>query len=216
MEFAVVHSSYFPPISQFSLMVSNPCTFEVFDNYQKQTYRNRMYIYGANGKQMLSVPVKHTKTGEGHQLFKDVRVDNSFPWQKQHWKTLQTAYRTSPYFEYYEDMIRPVFETGFSFLLDVNIASIEAVLSCLREHIHFSKTTQYESTPQAGIDFRLLTDAKREFAFSFPLYYQIFSDKHGFLPNLSVLDLLFHKGPETLSYLAEASQEVWKINSASN
>lgn len=94
---ALLHPTYFPTIASFSLLVKEPCLLEVSDNYQKQTYRNRTYIYGANGKQILTVPILHTGGETGRQLYKDVRVDNQVAWQKLHWKTLQTAYRTSPY-----------------------------------------------------------------------------------------------------------------------
>lgn len=212
----IVHPSYFPPIAQFSLMLMKPCVWEVSDNFQKQTYRNRMYIYGANGTQMLSVPVKHTKSEQGHQIFKEVRVESGFFWQKQHWKTLETAYRTAPYFEFYEDTLQGVFETSFTFLLDLNIATIEAVLSCLRQDVMFSKTTSYQEFPKEGEDFRHLTDAKKGKSFDFPSYYQIFSDKHGFLSNLSILDALFHQGPETISYLHRVSQLVYAESTSSS
>ena len=107
---ALLHPTYFPTIASFSLLVTTPCILEVSDNYQKQTYRNRTYIYGANGRQILTVPILHTGGETGRQLYKEVRVDNNVAWQKQHWKTLQTAYRTSPYFEYYEDKIVPIFQ----------------------------------------------------------------------------------------------------------
>ena len=147
---ALLHPTYFPTIASFSLLVTTPCILEVSDNYQKQTYRNRTYIYGANGRQILTVPILHTGGETGRQLYKEVRVDNNVAWQKQHWKTLQTAYRTSPYEE-----------------------------------------------------FRYLTDAKRPYEGTQTPYYQIFSDKHGFIPNLSILDLLFHEGNHALDYLRE-------------
>lgn len=201
MNNALLHPTYFPTIAQFHLLVSTPCTMEVSDNYQKQTYRNRAYIYGANGKQLLSVPVLHTGSQTGRQLFKNVRVDNSVSWQKIHWKTLETAYRTSPYFEFYEDEIRSVFTKKYEFLLDLNLATIEVVCQCLQIDIRWNKTTAYQENHEHLQDFRYLTSAKTPYQIQQEPYYQIFSNKHGFLPNLSVLDVLFHEGSHSERYL---------------
>lgn len=198
---ALIHPTYFPSVAQFHLLVSEPCTMEVSDNYQKQTYRNRAYIYGANGKQLLSVPVLHVGGETGRQLFKEVRVDNSVSWQKIHWKTLETAYRTSPYFEYYEDEIRWFFNQKFDFLLDLNFASIETICRCVQMDIQWDKTLEYQEQYEDLEDFRYLTSAKKPYEIQQERYYQIFSDKHGFLPNLSVLDLLFHEGAHSENYL---------------
>lgn len=198
---ALIHPTYFPSIAQFHLIQRYPCILEVSDNYQKQTLRNRAYIYGANGKQALNLPIKHVGGETGRQLFKDVKVENHFPWQRLHWKSLETAYRTSPFFEYYEDDLFPIFQKKYTFLLDVNMDAIETVLACLQTDINFNQTTQYESEPKGVKDYRFLTSAKKAFPMETEPYHQIFSDKHGFIPNLSVLDLLFHEGPNTREYL---------------
>ena len=200
---ALLHPTYFPTIASFSLLVKEPCLLEVSDNYQKQTYRNRTYIYGANGKQILTVPILHTGGETGRQLYKEVRVDNQVAWQKLHWKTLQTAYRTTPYFEYYEDKIAPIFTQKHDFLLDLNLRTIEAVLDCLHINVSWEQTTAYHSSYDGVTDYRYLTDAKAAYEVSQEPYYQIFSDKYGFVAQLSVLDLLFHEGNHTLSYLKE-------------
>ena len=192
MQKNLLHPTYFPTIASFSLIIKEPCVMEVSDNYQKQTFRNRTYIYGANGKQLLTVPILHTGGETGRQLYKNVKIDNNVSWQKLHWKTLQTAYRTSPYFEFYEDAISPVFGKKFNFLIDLNFYSIEAVLSCLNTDIQWDKTSKYEENYQDFNDFRFLANAKTEHNITQEEYYQIFSDKHGFIKNLSILDLLFH------------------------
>ena len=199
----LLHPTYFPSIAQFHLMLNNPCVLEVSDNYQKQTLRNRVYIYGANGKQALNLPIKHVRGDTGRQLFKDVKVENNFPWQRLHWKSLETAYRTSPYFEYYEDDLARIFEKQYTYLLDVNLDTIETILACLLVHINFDKTKGYEAEPQEVKDYRFLSSAKKEYPITMPSYHQIFSDKYGFIPNLSILDLLFHEGPNTQDYLAK-------------
>ncbi len=201
MQKNLLHPTYFPTIASFSLIIKKPCVMEVSDNYQKQTFRNRTYIYGANGKQLLTVPILHTGGETGRQLYKNVKIDNNVSWQKLHWKTLQTAYRTSPYFEFYEDAISPVFEKKFNFLIDLNFYSIEAVLSCLNTDIQWDKTSKYEENYQDFNDFRFLANAKTEHNITQEEYYQIFSDKHGFIKNLSILDLLFHEGNYSENYL---------------
>ena len=199
----LLHPTYFPTIASFSLLVKEQCLLEVSDNYQKQTFRNRTYIYGANGKQILTVPILHTGGDTGRQFYKEVRVDNSVLWQKIHWKTLQTAYRTSPYFEYYEDKIAPIFEQAYTFLLDLNLKTIEVLLDCLHCSVKWEKTTQYQENYDQVSDFRYLSNAKKTYSIEQEPYYQIFSDKYGFVAQLSVLDLLFHEGNHTLSYLKE-------------
>ena len=201
MQKNLLHPTYFPTIASFSLIIKEPCVMEVSDNYQKQTFRNRTYIYGANGKQLLTVPILHTGGETGRQLYKNVKIDNNVSWQKLHWKTLQTAYRTSPYFEFYEDAISPVFEKKFNFLIDLNFFSIEAVLSCLNTDIQWDKTSKYEENYQDFNDFRFLANAKTEHNITQEEYYQIFSNKHGFIKNLSILDLLFHEGNNSENYL---------------
>ena len=126
----LLHPTYFPSISHFAAMAkADTITFETEDNFQKQTNRNRMYIYSPNGIQLLNIPVKHTK--EVHQKFKDVKIENAFNWQKQHFKSLEAAYRTSPFFEYFEDDIRPVFEKQHTFMMDLNFQIMEIVTDCL-------------------------------------------------------------------------------------
>lgn len=196
----LIHPSYFPTIAHFWVLANtDELVLETEDNYQKQTYRNRCYIYGANGKQTLTVPIKHS--GTGRQKYKDVKIEYSFRFQKEHWKSLQTAYRTSPFFEFYEDEIAPVFEKKHSFLYDLNLETIELVADCLQLDLNFKKTTVFEKEPTETIDFRPLIEAKKEKRHGFKNYTQVFINKHGFLENLSILDLLFNEGTNALSYL---------------
>ncbi|WP_340066945.1 WbqC family protein [Ascidiimonas aurantiaca] len=200
----LLHPSYFPSIAHFVAMVqARQVVLEVCDNYQKQTYRNRTYIYGPNGKQALTVPVKHAKNATGHQKHKKVQIENNFHWQKQHWKTLQTAYRTSPFFEFYEDELAPFFQKEHLFLMDLTKESIRLICSCLDLDFSYQTTTAYENTvTSAGLtDLRHLIDAKSTQPKDFDPYTQVFETKHGFLENLSILDLLFNEGPQTVLYL---------------
>ncbi len=192
---------YFGSIAQYvAIAQSDSIVFENEDNYQKQTYRNRMYIYGANGKLLLTIPIKHTGK-QGRQLYKDVRIENDFKWQALHWKSLETAYRTSPFFEYYEEEFVHLFEKKKEFLLDFNYECIQAVFDCLQLETNFTKTIEYIKTPQEINDKRELINAKKEKPYTLESYIQVFTEKHSFIPNLSILDLLFNEGTNALNYL---------------
>lgn len=174
--------------------------FEKQDNFQKQTYRNRCYIYGANGKQLLSVPIKHSSAGE-RQKTKDIRIDHSFSWKKNMIKSLESSYRSSPFFEYYEDEIMQVFEKNHTFLLDLNVHSYELIKDSLQLDQTYSFTKEYLENYQDQIDYRFLVKAKKTPAYALKSYTQVFDDKHGFMENLSILDLLFNEGTNALAYL---------------
>jgi hypothetical protein len=198
---ALLHPSYFPSISNYVAMVqADTVVFEIEDNFQKQTNRNRAYIYSPNGLQLLNIPIKHSKNQ--NQKTKDIIVDSSTDWQKQHYKSLETAYRSSPFFEFFEDDIRPFYEKQHKYLLDLNYESIAIVSKCLRKKITFETTTEYfrEVDPIITKDFRYLIDGKKDHSIV-QRYMQVFEDKHGFLNNLSVLDLLFNEGKFTIDYL---------------
>lgn len=193
--------TYFPSISHFVAMSqADSITFEIEDNFQKQTNRNRTYIYSPNGIQLLNIPVKHSK--ETHQKTKDIQIETDFDWQKQHFKSLEAAYRSSPFFEYFEDDIRPIFEKKHTFLLDLNFETLEFVSKCLRIKFDFDTTTEYfhEVDANTVLDLRPLVNGKKDNSV-FESYTQVFGEKHGFLNNLSILDLLFNEGKYALDYL---------------
>ncbi len=199
----ILHPTYFPSISHFAAMAkADTITFEVEDNFQKQTNRNRMYIYSPNGVQLLNIPVKHTI--EAHQKFKDVKIENAFNWQKQHFKSLEAAYRTSPFFEYFEDDIRPVFEKQHTFMMDLNFQIMEIVTDCLGMDFKYGKTDEYFHEVTDKTDFRNLVNGKKDTAVFEP-YTQVFEEKHGFINNLSILDLLFNEGRYAMEYLKNQS-----------
>ena len=201
----LLHPSYFPSIASFiAIAKAGSVVFEVEDNYQKQTYRNRAYIYGANGKLSLNVPVKYSQ--KNRQLYKDVRIANEENWQELHWKSLQSAYRTSPYFEFYEDDLKPIFKKKHEFIIELNFECLDIILDCLQLEGDYSKTTEYEKEVTNQTDLRFLVNARKEPKFKFDKYTQVFSNKHGFINNLSILDLLFNEGPNALNYLE--SQEL--------
>ena len=197
----LLHPSYFPNIGTFSSIAQNEVVLEIQDNYQKQTYRNRCYVCNDLGKHILSIPIKHVGGEEGRQKYKDVRIENDYEWQRQHWRTLQTAYRTSPFFEFYEDDFAPLFENQQQFLLDFNLKTIEIICNCLQIAMPGEKTERYETISSQFVDARFLIKRKFDLNVSFQEYNQVFGDRHGFVPNTSVLDLLFNEGTNALSYL---------------
>ena len=204
----LLHPTYFSSLAQFvAIAKADSVTFEVEDNYQKQTYRNRTYIYGANGKLLLNVPVKHSH--KNRQKYKDVKIANDENWQDLHWKSLQSAYRTSPFFEYFEDEFQPLFEKKYTFVLDYNFECLELVLECLQLDLNYTKTSEYNKEVSPLTDYRNLVNARKEPTFNFDKYTQVFGNKFGFISNLSILDLLFNEGTNALSYLE--SQELKSI-----
>lgn len=197
----LLHPSYFPSISHFVAMVqAENVVFEMEDNFQKQTNRNRTYIYSPNGVQLLNIPIKHSRTS--HQKTKDIQIENDFDWQKQHFKSLEAAYRSSPFFEYFEDDFVPFFEKKHQFLMDLNLEALEIISKCMRMKFDFETTNEYfhEVDSNEFLDYRFLVNGKKDPSV-FESYTQVFDDKFGFINNLSVLDLLFNEGKFTVDYL---------------
>lgn len=200
---AVFIPTYFSPISQIGMIYqSDNLEFEVCDNFQKQTYRNRCYIYGANGKQLLNIPVTSPKK-EGRKKTRDILVEENSNWQDQHYKSLKIAYSSSPFFEFYEDDLIPIFNKNYKYLLDVNIDTFQFINDALDLQKEYTLTQTYKD--QEHYDFRNLASVKFHPTCSIESYIQIFDDKFGSIHNLSILDLLFMEGPNTISFLEENS-----------
>ena len=190
--------TYFSPISQYkAILNSETLIFEIEDNFQKQTYRNRCYIYGANGKLLLNIPVSHPKSVKKIKT-KDILVENS-DWQKQHYKSLTSAYNHSPFFEFYKDDLQKIFSKKYTYLLDVNLDSYTFIMDALELPKEYTLSKTYEETKLN--DFRNLADSKKKVEISSLPYIQMFDQKFGFLKNLSILDLLFMEGPNSITYL---------------
>jgi len=196
----LVHPTYFPSVAHFAAMLkADEVIFEMHDNYQKQTYRNRTFIYGANGKLQLSVPVIYSQ--KERQKYRDIKIHNTEKWQMLHWKSLESAYKTSPFFEFYEDELQPLFTQKAAYLLDFNLKCFETILECLQLDINTSKTKGFQKETTDQSDFRSLANSRKEPNFDFDNYTQVFGEKHGFISNLSILDLLFNEGTNAVSYL---------------
>lgn len=200
MEEIIIQPTYFPSISHYVAMVhADKIWLEMDDNFQKQTNRNRMYIYSPNGIQLLNIPIKHSASDQ-RQKTKDVQIEWAFDWQKQHFKSLEAAYRSSPFFEYFEDELMPIFENKPKYLLDLNLQTFEIVNQCLGLSLNVTPSQAYQKTLQNIQDLRTLAQGKKDDNI-WEAYHQVFQEKHGFLNNLSILDLLFNEGRQALPYL---------------
>ena len=199
----LLYPTYFPNIASYIVMVqSDAFKFEVCDSYQKQTYRNRCYIYGANGKLSLNIPVRYSQ--KNRQNTKEIEIENSSKWQSIHWKSIESAYKTSPFFEFYEDDFKVLFENPKELLLDFNLECIAVINSCIGFDPLLSYSEQFLKTTSQP-DYRFLVNARKESKIETKPYIQVFQEKHGVINNLSILDLLFNEGPNTLNYLKNHS-----------
>ena len=171
---------------------------EQWESFQKQTYRNRCLIATTQGIQALTVPVVRGETS----LMKDIRISDHGNWRHLHWNALQSAYGESPFFDYYQDDIRPFYEQRWTYLLDFN----EAIRARMCELIDITPevTLSKVFNAKANDDFREAINPKHPAPdpdFIPKSYYQVYQQKYGFLPNLSILDLLMNMGPESIFYL---------------
>ena len=195
----LIHPNYFPVISHFKLMVnSKKIIFELNDNFKKQTYRNRTYIYGANGLLLLSIPVIHSQ--KNRKKFKDVKIAYDHDWLSQHWKSFQTSYRSSPFFEYYEDKLVDLYKKKEKYLYDFNLRSIDVLFEMLQINIDYDFTESYNENYSEALDFRNNYN-KLNSDFGVKQYTQVFESKHGYIENLSALDLIFNEGPNAINFL---------------
>ena len=211
---AILATTYFGPVQWYQkLNRFDGVLMEQHEHFLKQTYRNRCVIATTQGVQALTVPVE-APVGEGLALsktpIKDVRISNHGKWRTEHWNALQSAYGESPFFEFYEDDIRPFFENRWEFLLDFNMAITEKMCELLDIHPHIELTSSYQNSLPFGegrggaLDFRTVIHPKHpqeDSDFSPKPYYQVYKERFGFLPNLSILDLLFNMGNEAVFYL---------------
>ncbi len=184
------------------MIQADELVFETEDNFQKQTNRNRMYIYSANGIQMLNIAVQHQNTE--HQKYKEIRLEEQSGWQKNHFKSLEAAYKNSPFYDYFIDDLVLIFQKKHTFLLDLNFEIFDTVNSCLGIDLYFSKTTEYFHEVKDTSNFRHLANGKKDTTQT-DEYTQVFHEKYGFIPNLSILDLLFNEGRYAVSYLKQQS-----------
>jgi hypothetical protein len=197
----LMSTAYLPPVPYVAILAkADEVLIEQYETYPKQTYRNRCEIYSANGKIPLIIPVN--KPGGNHTMTKDILVSNHEKWQVLHWRAIHAAYANSPFFLYYMDGLKPFFTEAATSLLDFNTRLMKAILDLLGIEVKINLTGDFDLNPENVLDFRRAITPKKTFdEFASKEYYQSFNEKHGFIPNLSIIDLLFHMGPEAGEYL---------------
>ena len=203
---ALLSSTYFGPIQWYQkLNRYDECLIERHESFIKQTYRNRMIIPTTNGPLSLTIPTNHDIS----LSMKDIRISDHANWRHVHWNALLSAYGESPFFEYYQDDIRPFFEKKYEFLFDFNMETTEKMIELLDIRPKISITEAYIQSKELEEedeikDFRDAIRPKKplpDAEFAPKRYYQVYEQKHGFQPNMSILDLLFNEGNEAIFYL---------------
>jgi len=192
----VLSTAYLPPVDFFkSAGGFSLCIIDPIELYQKQSYRNRTYIYSPNGIQPLIIPILRPY----NIAVKDVKIDYKMEWQRNHWRAIQTAYNNSPFFEFYQDYFAPFFNQKTPFLYDFNFELIQLCNKLLKNDTTTFRTTK----PNESFEIKNSENLhpKRPSIYSYKPYNQVFNDKFGFIQNLSILDLLFNVGPDSFSYI---------------
>ena len=189
---------YLPPVSYFTSLKANNFEFilEKFEHFPKQTYRNRASIASPNGSLDLVVPV--VKGAKVHTPYKDVKISYDERWQRLHWLSLQTCYRSSAYFEFYEDGLVPFYEKKYDYLFDYNYELLSWLFKQLKVSSDLVTTNSYDDVSEN--DFRNAMTKKEVPNIQTKPYFQVFSDRNEFIPNLSIVDLLFNQGPQAKNY----------------
>jgi len=203
---AVLSTAYLPPIQYMAKLISyNSIAIEINETYAKQSYRNRCVILSCNGPLTLSIPV--VKVNGNKTLTKDIEIDNATNWQKNHWKAIESAYRNSTYFDFVADIINPSYSRKERFLVDFNNKLIEEILGFLRLKLLLNSTNEFiKIYPDTDDDFRSSIHPKAQYQlldnkFMPVNYYQVFNDRFKFYPNLSIIDLLFNEGLDSIGII---------------
>lgn len=208
MSGVVLTSTYLGNIQFYSKLVHfSEIWIEQHCHYTKQTYRNRCKIATSNGVMALSIPTIKPATEKCKT--KDIRIDNSQHWQQIHWRALEAGYNSSPFFEYYKDDFAPFYTNKFEFLVDYTFQLQSLVIALLELDCKVQLTDAY-TTYDDALDYRDALSAKKEIEdndFVISSYYQVFENKFGFIPNLSILDLLFNMGNESILVLQKSASK---------
>ena len=205
--YALFSTAYFPPISYVAAMLDKPVVLvEQYETFPKQTYRNRAVVATANGLLPLSVPV--VRTNGNHTYTKDMDICYNENWAAKHWRAIESAYNSSPYFLYYKDDVEAILNKKHRTLLELNMDILAFVFKKLKVTKEIILSTDFV-TAGAGADiedYRNRFSPKNKEIIQLSPYDQVFEDRFGFVPNLSILDLLFNMGPDSLGYLKEVAK----------
>jgi hypothetical protein len=196
----LVSTAYLPPVEYFSLISqANEIYIEREENYIKQSYRNRCYILSSHGRQLLSVPVY---LGSQHKTpLKEIRIDYSKRWQQVHLGALMSSYNSSPYFQFYFEIIEKIISRKNDFLIDLNTELTQSVMEILNMKIKLTYTTDFEPAGSCANDFRYNLSPKKQSHYSVKKYMQVFNNDNQFVQGLSIVDLIFNMGPDAVDYL---------------
>ena len=197
----LLSTAYYPPVQYFAEIIkSEKILIEQHETYPKQTYRNRCYIYSANGALPLSIPVER---GSFHKVkLRDIKIDNSRKWQREHLHAIRSAYNSSAFFEFYAAQVLLPLKSKYEYLIDLNMNILDILCNLLEIDIKIEKTASFVKEYGTEIrDMRYILSPKNETVYQPGQYFQVFSPAHGFKPNLSIIDMLFNMGPETWSCL---------------
>lgn len=197
----VLETQYFPPIPYFSKLIqADSLVLEACEHYQKGSFRNRCQVATSMGVQTLSVPLKKGKNTQ--QPIREVAISYDMSWQKQHWQAMRTAYGSAPYWEHYSPLFEKFFTKKYPYLFDLNFEILETILTILKikNNLTISLSTDYKPIYTEGGDFRNTITPKNNH-FDSKKYSQLFEDRNGFIPNLSILDLVFCCGNQAKEVL---------------
>ena len=191
----ILPTAYLAPIEYYAILLKyTDCSIEHYENFIKQTIRNRCNIYGSNGKLLLTIPKKRKQSNK--TIIKDLKISYAEDWQKKHWDSITSSYNSSPFFEYYRDDLKKLYQFKEIYLINFNRKIQNTILQLLEKNCTIKKTAKYKKDG-AFSDLRDYTFEKCTLL----SYQQVFIDKHGFIPHLSILDLIFNLGPESTQYL---------------
>ena len=202
----ILTTAIFPPVEYFVLLVRYGKAFlENDEHFNKQTYRNRYIINAANGPLSQIIPVK--RDHDRKTKITDVGIDYNYPWQRQYWRAIFAAYNSSAFFLFYQDEIKELFYQQYSSLFQFNMEALHLLLDLLQLHVPVETTGKFVKHYHYALDMRYKLSPKKPIQLNLKPWSQVFDEKYGFNPRVSILDLLFNKGPESAIYLREMATQ---------